>query len=157
RAARDALGWPHNAANKQVLCGSPAGKRLAIGSSPQLRSQALRCTGGCAPMAAIDSEVLFGRHYFERGYIDAVMFLFVMNAVMLGTADGSRIADRLLDRNRIPDVVRVCEPGAVPLPRERMLQSGDLAIRRRDVDGAMRIYELAGADRDRWSRLVDVM
>jgi len=108
-------------------------------------------------MPASQSEILVGRHYLERGFLDAAMNLFVKNAALVETADWTRLADRLLDRNRIPDVVRVCELGAVPLPRERMLQSGDLALRRRDVDSAMRIYELAGADRERWSRMVDVM
>jgi hypothetical protein len=108
-------------------------------------------------MPASESEVLVGRHYLERGFLDAAMSLFVKNAELVATADWVRLAERLLDRNRISDVVRVCELGAVPLPRERMLQSGDLALRRRDVDTAIRIYELAGADRDRWSRMVDVM
>ena len=81
-------------------------------------------------MPASDSEVLVGRHYLERGFLDAAMNLFVKNAELVATADWSRLAERLLDRNRIPDVVRVCELGAVPLPRERMLQSGDLALRR---------------------------
>ena len=74
-------------------------------------------------MPASDSEVLVGRHYLERGFLDAAMNLFVKNAELVATADWSRLAERLLDRNRIPDVVRVCELGAVPLPRERMLQS----------------------------------
>lgn len=108
-------------------------------------------------MPASESEILVGRHYLERGFLDAAMNLFVKNAALVETADWSRLADRLLDRNRIPDVVRVCELGAVPLPRERMLQSGDLALRRRDIDSAMRIYELAGADRERWARMVEVM
>ncbi len=108
-------------------------------------------------MPASESEVLVGRHYLERGFLDAAMSLFVKNVACVDTVDWSRLADRLLDRNRIADVVRVCELGAVPLPRERMLQSGDLALRRRDVDSTMRIYELADADRERWARLVDVM
>ena len=108
-------------------------------------------------MPASDSEVLVGRHYLERGFLDAAMSLFVKNTALVTTEDWIRLADRLLERNRIPDVVRVCELGGVPLPRERMLQSGDLALRRRDVDSAMRIYELADADRERWARMVDVM
>src|SRR6058998_2814166 len=108
-------------------------------------------------MPASEPEVLVGRRYLDRGFLDAAMRLYVRNAELVTAADWTRLADRLLDRNRIPDVVRVCELGSVPLPRERMLQSGDLALRRRDVDTAMRIYELAGADRERWSRMVDVM
>ena len=108
-------------------------------------------------MPASDAEVLVGRHYLERGFLDAAMSLFVKNVALVTTEDWTRLADRLLERNRVPDVVRVCELGGVPLPRERMLQSGDLALRRRDVDSAMRIYELADADRERWARMVDVM
>ncbi len=44
-----------------------------------------------------------------------------------------------------------------PITRERMLAAADGLLKRRDVDGAMRLYELAGAERDRWLRLVDVL
>lgn len=108
-------------------------------------------------MPASESEVLVGRRYLERGFLDAAMRLFVRNAELVTSADWTRLADRLLERNRIPDVVRVCELGAVPLPRERMLATGDGCLRRKDVDGAIRLYELADADRERWTRLVDVL
>ena len=108
-------------------------------------------------MPASDSEVLVGRRYLERGFLDAAMKLFVRNAELVPAADWSRLAERLLGRNRIADVVRVCELGGVPLPRETMLGAGDTCLKRKDVDGAMRLYELANADRDRWSRLLDVL
>jgi hypothetical protein len=108
-------------------------------------------------MPASESEVLVGRRYLERGFLDAAMKLFVRNAELVTAADWTSLADRLMERNRIPDVVRICELGGVPLPRERMLVSGDGALRRKDVDGAIRCYELADADRERWTRLVDVM
>jgi len=108
-------------------------------------------------MPASESEVLVGRRYLERGFLDAAMRLFVRNAELVTTPDWSRLAERLLDRNRIPDVVRVCELGGVPLPRDRMLSAADASLRRKDVDGAMRLYEIAGADRERWTRLVDVL
>lgn len=108
-------------------------------------------------MPGSESEVLVGRRYLERGFLDAAMRLFVRNAALVAPADWTRLADRLLERNRVPDVVRVCELGAVPLPRERMLASGDACLRRKDVDGALRLYELAAADRERWTRLVDVL
>ncbi|HSV08906.1 MAG TPA: hypothetical protein VLI07_20490, partial [Candidatus Binatus sp.] len=72
-------------------------------------------------MPASESEVLVGRRYLERGFLDAAMRLFVRNAELVTAADWTRLADRLLERNRIPDVVRVCELGTVPLPRERLL------------------------------------
>jgi len=108
-------------------------------------------------MPASDSEVLVGRRYLERGFLDAAMRLFVRNAELVTAADWSGLADRLLSRNRIPDAVRVCELGGVPLPRERMLATADACLKRKDVDGATRLYELAGADRDRWMKLVDVL
>src|SRR5438132_11139099 len=63
----------------------------------------------------------------------------------------------VLDRSRIADVGRVSDGGGVPLPRERMLVPADACLRRKDVDGAMRLYERAGADRERWAKLVDVL
>jgi hypothetical protein len=108
-------------------------------------------------MPASESEVLVGRRYLERGFLDAAMKLFVRNAALVMPADWTHLADGLLERNRIPDVVRICELGRVPLPRERMLASGDACLKRKDVDGAMRLYELVDADRERWVRLVDVM
>jgi hypothetical protein len=108
-------------------------------------------------MPASESEVVVGRRYLERGFLDAAMRLLVRNAQLVAASDWSRLADRLLERNRVADVVRICELGGVPLPRERMLATGDGCLRRKDVDGALRLYELANADRDRWMRLVDVL
>jgi hypothetical protein len=108
-------------------------------------------------MSTKSSEVLVGRRYLERGFLDAAMKLFVRNAPVVEPDDWTRLAERLMERNRIPDVVRVCEVGGVPLPRERMLGIADDHLRRKDVDTAIRLYELAGADRDRWVRLVDVL
>jgi hypothetical protein len=108
-------------------------------------------------MSTKSSEVLVGRRYLERGFLDAAMKLFVRNAPVVEPEDWTRLAERLMERNRIPDVVRVCEVGGVPLPRERMLGIADEHLRRKDVDTAIRLYELAGADRDRWVRLVDVL
>jgi hypothetical protein len=108
-------------------------------------------------MPGSDSEVLVGRRYLERGFLDAAMRLFVRNAAAVTAADWVGLADRLLERNRIADVVRICELGSVPLPRERILQAGDQYLRRKDIDAALRLYELADADRDRWAHLVDVV
>jgi hypothetical protein len=103
------------------------------------------------------SEVLVGRRYLERGFLDAAMKLFVRNAPAVEPPDWTRLAERLMERSRIPDVVRVCEIGEVPLPRERMLGIADDHLRRKDVDTTIRLYELADADLDRWTRLVDVL
>ena len=108
-------------------------------------------------MPTKSSEVLVGRRYLERGFLDAAMRLYVRNADAVDPADWTRLAERLMERSRIPDVVRVCELGGVPLPRERMLGLADEHLRRKDVDTAIRLYELGGADRERWVRLVDVL
>jgi hypothetical protein len=108
-------------------------------------------------MPASESEVLVGRRYLERGFLDAAMRLFVRNAELVTPGDWNGLAERLLERNRIPDAVRVCELGSVPLPRERLLAAADACLKRKDIDGTVRLYELAGADRDRWTRLVDVL
>ena len=108
-------------------------------------------------MPTKSSEVLVGRRYLERGFLDAAMKLFVRNADAVDATDWTRLAERLMERSRIPDVVRVCEVGGVPLPRERMLGLADEHLRRKDVDTTIRLYELGGADRDRWAHLVDVL
>jgi hypothetical protein len=108
-------------------------------------------------MSTKSSEVLVGRRYLERGFLDAAMKLFVRNAPVVEPDDWTRLSERLMERSRIPDVVRVCEVGGVPLPRERMLGIADDHLRRKDVDTAIRLYELAGADRERWAHLVDVL
>ncbi len=108
-------------------------------------------------MPTKSSEVLVGRRYLERGFLDAAMRLYLRNADAVDPADWTRLAERLMERSRIPDVVRVCEIGSVPLPRERMLALADEHLRRKDVDTAIRLYELGGADRERWVRLVDVL
>ena len=108
-------------------------------------------------MPTKSSEVLVGRRYLERGFLDAAMKLFLRNAPAVEPGDWTRLAERLMERSRIPDVVRVCEIGAVPLPRDRMLGIADDHLRRKDVDTAIRLYELGGADRERWDRLVDVL
>jgi hypothetical protein len=108
-------------------------------------------------MPASRSEVLVGRRYLERGFLDKAMKLFVRNAALVEPADWALLADRLMERDRVLDVVRVCEIGGVPLPRERMLAMGDAHLERRNVDAAIRLFEMAGADRERWARVVDVL
>jgi hypothetical protein len=108
-------------------------------------------------MRSPESEVLVGRRYLEHGFIDPAMRLFARNAMQVSPADWARLAERLMERERIVDVVRVCTLGGIPLPRERLLARGDDLLRRKDVDGAIYFYELADADRERWSKLVDVL
>jgi hypothetical protein len=108
-------------------------------------------------MSANRSEVLVGRRYLERGFLDAAMKLFVRNAAEVSAPDWSVLVDRLMERNRVTDVVAVCSLASIPLPHERMLELGDRALRRRDVDAALRFYELGKADRDRWGMMLDVL
>jgi len=103
------------------------------------------------------SEVLVARRYLERGFLDTAMELFVRHAPTVDRSDWLRLADGLMDRLRIADVVRICALGEIPLPRERILALGDARLRRRDLDGAKALYELADADVARWQRFVDVL
>ena len=108
-------------------------------------------------MPASASEVLVGQRYLERGFLDAALKLFIRNAEIVEPADWSRLAERLMERHRVQDVVRVCELGSVPLPRDRMLAMADAALKRKDVEGAIHLYELAAAGRDRWALVVDAL
>jgi hypothetical protein len=108
-------------------------------------------------MPASKSEVLVGRRYLERGFLDAAMKLFVRNVAEVTAADWSALVDRLMERNRVTDVVSICGLASIPLPRERMLDLGDRALKRRDVDAALRFYELGKADRERWGMMLDVL
>lgn len=108
-------------------------------------------------MPARESEVLVGRRYLERNFLDTAMRLFVRNAPLVPQADWQRLVDGLMDRQRISDVIEVCRLGEVALPRERILSIGDAALRRRDVENAKHFYEVAEADTERWSRLLDVL
>ena len=103
------------------------------------------------------SEVVVARRFLDHGFIDAAMRIFERQAPQVTTDDWNRLVDRLLERERIVDVVRVCQIGDVPLPREQLLLLGDRQLRRKDVQGAIRYYELACADRDRWTGLLDVL
>src|SRR5881409_2124882 len=132
------------ARNMQVLCGHLFTEQPCNGPGASVR--VLGCgVPGCTPfwsggeylsMPASESEVLVGRRYLERGFLDAAMRLFVRNAELVTAADWAGLAE---------------------LPLERMLVAADASLRRKDVDGAMRLYELAGADRERWAKLVDVL
>lgn len=104
-----------------------------------------------------ESEVLVGRRYLDHGFIDEAMRLFCRNVSRVPAGDWTRLADELMARNRVGEVVRVCTLGGVPLPREQLLARGDDHLRRKDVDEAIYFYELADADRARWSRMVDVL
>jgi hypothetical protein len=108
-------------------------------------------------MPSKQADVLVGRRYLTRGYLDQALELFTRNADVVAAEDWSLLRDKLLDRGRIQDMVRVCELGHVPIPSEQLLVRGDKAIRTKDIDLAIDLYELAKADRVRWERVVDVL
>jgi len=108
-------------------------------------------------MPGSKSEVLVGCRYLERGFVDAALKLLVRNAEHVSREQWLLLADRLMDRNRVADVVSICELGGIPLPRQRFLELGDSYLRRRSVDSAIRLYELAQADQDRWLHTLDVL
>jgi len=108
-------------------------------------------------MPVSKSEVLVGRRYLERGFLDAGLKLLVRNAEYVAREDWVFLAERLMERNRVSDVVSICELGSIPLPRQHLLELGDAHLRRRSVDSAIRLYELAEADQDRWLRTLDVL
>lgn len=109
------------------------------------------------PDRRAQSEVLVARRYLEHGFLDAALRIFARRAALVAAADWSRLVDSLLERKRVADAVRACEIGGLPLPRERLLALGDADLQRKNVDGAIHHYELAGADSARWSALVDVL
>jgi len=106
---------------------------------------------------AMQSRVLVGRRYVERGFLDTAMRLFAQNSAVVEPQDWTDLADRMLERHRIADAVRVCEVGGVPLPRERLLALGDRYLERRDTERAIHFYEVGTADQERWNRVVDVL
>jgi hypothetical protein len=108
-------------------------------------------------MTTNDPHVLIGRRYLERGFLDAAMRLFTRNAALVEKQDWVQLAQRLMERGRIQDVVAICELGDVPLPREQLLALGDRHLRRKDFDGAIRFYELGAADQERWQGVIDLL
>ena len=112
---------------------------------------------GLKTIQASHSTVLIGRRYLEHGFLDVAMRLFVRNAALVEKRDWTLLVERLMDRQRIVDAVRVCEIGGVPVPCAQLLALGDGYLRRKDLDGAIRLYELGDADRERWARVVDLL
>jgi hypothetical protein len=106
---------------------------------------------------AMQSRVLVGRRYVERGFLDTAMRLFAQNSALVEPDDWTGLADKMIERDRIADAVRVCEVGGVPLPRARLLALGDRYLERRDSERAIHFYELGTADQERWNRVVDLL
>lgn len=107
------------------------------------------------PTAA--SQIFLARRYLARGFLDTAMQLLARHPEAASRSDWERLVDRLLERQRIADVVRACALGGIPLPRARLLALGDARLEARDVQGAKLLYELAEADAPRWERFIDVL
>ena len=103
------------------------------------------------------SELMVGRRYLDHGFLDAALRIFARNVDHTTGDDWNLLVERLLERGRVADAVQACQTGGVPLPREHLLVLGDRQLARKDVQGTIRYYELAGADEARWSVLVDVL
>lgn len=108
-------------------------------------------------MPSKQADILVGRRYLAKGYLDQALELFTRNADAVGHDDWTSLRDKLLDRGRIQDMVRVCDLGHVPLPREQLLVRADKALVTKDIDLVIDLFELAEADRARWEKVVDVL
>jgi hypothetical protein len=104
-----------------------------------------------------EADILVGRRYLAKGYLDQALELFARNADTVLPQDWTALRDKLLDRGRIQDMVRVCDLGHVPIPSEQLLVRGDKALMTKDIDLVINLYELANADRPRWEKVVDVL
>jgi len=103
------------------------------------------------------SEIIVARRYLAHGFLDAAMRLFGRNVRHVTANDWTLLAHHLLQDGRVDAAVRVCELGGLPLPRRELLALGDRYLRLKDTDSAIHYYELADADHERWSGLVDVL
>ena len=56
-------------------------------------------------MAQFDAEVLVGRRYLAKGFLDDALRLFAQHAESVPADDWAALRDRLLERGRIADVV----------------------------------------------------
>jgi hypothetical protein len=106
---------------------------------------------------AMQSRVLVARRYIEHGFLDAAMRLFARNPEMVEPEDWTELAEKMLERDRVVDAVRVCAVGGIPPPRDKLLALGDRYLERRDSERAIHYYEIGNADQERWSRVVDLL
>jgi hypothetical protein len=108
-------------------------------------------------MPSKEADVLVGRRYLAKGWLDQALELFTRNADIVGANDWHGLRDKLLERGRIQDMVRVCQLGHIALPTEALLARGDKGLITKDIDLVIDLFELAGADRARWEKVVDVL
>src|SRR2546428_11763187 len=107
------------------------------------------------PMHPSPATVLIGRRYLEHGFLEVAMRLFVRNPALVEKRDWTRLVERLMERHRIVDAMRVCEIGGVPVPCAQLLALGDGHLRRKDFEAGIHLYQLRNADRERRAPGVD--
>ena len=108
-------------------------------------------------MPSKQADILVGRRYLAKGYLDQALELFTRNADFASEQDWISLRDKLLERGRIQDMVRVCDLGHIPMPREQLLVRADKALMTKDIDLVIDLFELAEADRPRWEKVLDVL
>lgn len=104
-----------------------------------------------------EAEIMVGRRYLERGFLDTALNMFSKHVGRVDRKDWEELVGRLMAENRVVDVLKVCDLCGLPLPRLQFLELGDKHLKRRDIEGAIRLYELATAERDRWEKVVDAL
>lgn len=108
-------------------------------------------------MLSHEAEVLIGQRYLDKGFLDDAFLLFQRNAEKVTPQDWARLRDALMKRGRAEEAVQVCRLGQVDLPRQELLERGDRCLDHRDVSMAIYFYELAKADQEKWSQVVDAL
>jgi hypothetical protein len=103
------------------------------------------------------SEVAVARRYLDHGFLDVALRIFGRNVAQVEAGDWTRVVDRLLEYGRVPEAIEACRLGGVPMPRRKLLALGDRRLRYKDVDAAIHYYELADADDERWTALLNVL
>jgi hypothetical protein len=143
-----ARGWScvaHSPRPPAPASGNPPGTTLATGPVAMSHDSRPR------------SEVAVARRYLDHGFLDVAMRIFGRNVAQVRSDDWRLLVDRLLDRGRVAEAVETCRMGGVPLPRRELLALGDHRLHCKDVDAAIHYYELAQADHERWTDIVDLL
>jgi len=108
-------------------------------------------------MPSKKADILIAKRSLAKGYVDQALDAFSRNADAVEANDWEQLRDALLERGRVREMVRVCGLGAVAIPRDELLARADHALVMKNIDQVIDLYELAGADRARWEKAVDVL
>ncbi len=108
-------------------------------------------------MPSKKADILIAKRSLAKGYVDQALDAFSRNPEAVEATDWEQLRDALLARGRMREMVRVCGLGSVAIPREEILARADHALVMKHIDQVLDLYELAGADRARWEKAVDVL